>query len=168
MPRPTSLLGVALAVTLPMGLLALTPVARAADTGAEAEILGLIVQKSSPWVSTRSLEATMDRAGADVSGGGAALGATVAVIDFAEPLTPAEAEPIAAALEARSDVRAVEPNARVRALASPVIPNDPSFGLQWDMWDGGGEYDFGTRAADIWGLTRGAPEVEIVTNETGK
>ena len=167
MPRPTSLLGVALAVTLPMGLLALAPVARAADTGAEAEILGLIVQKSSPWVSTRSLEATMDRAGADVSGGSAALGATVAVIDFAEPLTPAEAEPIAAALEARSDVRAVEPNARVRALASPVIPNDPSFGLQWDMWDGGGEYDFGTRAADIWGLTRGAPEVVVGIIDTG-
>lgn len=167
MSRPSRFVGVALAAALPLGLLVLAPVARAADTDAEAHVLGLIVQKSSPWVSTRSLEATMDRAGADVADGSAALGASVAVIDFAEPLTVEQAEPIAAALETRSDVLAVEPNVRVRALASPVIPNDPDFSRQWDMWDGGGPYDFGTRAADLWSLTRGAPEVVVGVIDTG-
>lgn len=166
MPGPLIIVGASLAVALPLGLLALAPGARAADNGMGADVLGLIVQKSSPWVSTRSLEATMDRAGADTTGG-VALGTTVAVIDFAEPLTAEQAAPIAAALEARSDVRAVEPNVRVRALASPVIPNDPSFGLQWDMWDGGGVYDFGTRAAELWDITRGAPEVVVGVIDTG-
>ena len=173
-------LGVALAAALPMGMLSAgvvtlaAPAARADEPiqsvepirPEQADVVGMIVLKESPWVSARSLEATADRAGADVAQSGPALGATISVVDFAEPLTPSEAEPIATALEARSDVVAVEPNVRVRPMRTPVIPNDPYFSQQWDMWDGAVS-DFGTRAAQMWRVTRGAPEVVVGVVDTG-
>jgi serine protease len=137
-----------------------------ASSGERPEVLGLIVRKSSGLVSNRSLEFTMERAGADI-GSDRMITATIGVIDFAQPLTFAEAAPIAAALEARSDVLAVEPNRRVYPAAAPVIPNDPLFGQQWDMWNGGGPSDYGTRAAEIWGVTTGSPDVIVGIVDTG-
>ena len=135
-----------------------------ASSAERPEVLGLIVRKKSPLVSNRSLEATMARAGADV-GSERMITSTIGVIDFEQPLTSAEAEPIAAALQARSDVLAVEPNRRV--YPATVIPNDPLFPQQWDMWNGGGPSDYGTRAADIWSVTKGAPQVVVGVVDTG-
>ena len=129
-------------------------------------MLGLIVRKSSGLVSNRSLEFTMERAGAEI-GSDRMITSTIGVIDFQEPLTFAEAAPIAAALEVRPDVLAVEPNRRVYPAAAPVIPNDPLFAQQWDMWNGGGPSDYGTRAAEIWGVTTGVPEVIVGVVDTG-
>ena len=158
-------LGVALAALLPLGIVTV-PSASAAD--APRDVLGLIVLKSSPWVSARSLAATADRAGAEVSPDQAsAAGTRLASIDFAEPVTAAEASSVAAALQARPDVLAVEPNVRVRAAESPVIPNDPLFGQQWDMWNGGGSNDYGTRAALLWNTTLGDPNVVVGVIDTG-
>ena len=157
--------GLALAVALPLGIVTV-PAVSAAE--APRDVLGLIVLKSSPWVSARSLAATMDRAGADVTTTpSVARGARLESIDFAEPVTAQEAASVAAALEARSDVIAVEPNVRVRAAESPVIPNDPLFGQQWDMWDGGGSSDYGTRAAMMWNTTLGSPDVVVGVVDTG-
>ena len=176
MPRPLRLIGAALAVVLAMGVLVVGSPGRPSEAAAASaspearrDVLGMIVQKASPRVSARSLAATVDRAGGDVAEGAAdvRLGATIDVIDFAEPVTAAEAAPIARALEARSDVLAAEPNVRVYPAESPVIPNDPLFGQQWDMWDGGGASDYGTRAALLWDVTRGAPEVVVGVVDTG-
>ena len=128
------------------------------------EVLGLIVRKKSPLVSSRLLEATMERAGAVISND-RMITSTIGVIDFAEPVTFAQAQTIAEAVQARSDVVAVEPNLRVYPMA--VIPNDPLFGQQWDMWNGGGPGDYGTRAADIWGVTKGSASVVVGVIDTG-
>ena len=165
-------MGTALVAALGMGMLSVGSVASAdessRDAGGKPDVLGMIVQKASPWVSARSLAATVDRAGgeavAPVAGG---RGAVLEVVEFAEPLTAEEAEPIAAALEARSDVIAVAPNLRVRPAESPVIPNDPLFGQQWDMWNGGGSNDYGTRAALMWNTTLGAPDVIVGVVDSG-
>ena len=131
------------------------------------EVLGLIVRTSSAAVSSRSLGATMSAAGAEVAGA-RALRPTLDVIDFEQPMTFAEAAPIAAAVEARPDVIAVGPNRRVYPLTSPTIPNDPLFGQQWDMWDGAGANDFGTRAAQLWSTTRGSSDVVVGIIDTGR
>ena len=131
------------------------------------EVLGLIVRTSSAAVSSRSLGATMSAAGAEVAGA-RALTPTLDVIDFEQPMTFAEAAPIAAAVEARPDVIAVGPNRRVYPLTSPTIPNDPLFGQQWDMWDGAGANDFGTRAAQLWSTTRGSSDVVVGIIDTGR
>jgi len=136
-----------------------------ASSAEPSEVLGLVVRKASGLVSTRSLEATMERAGADI-GSDRMITATLGVIDFAEPLTFAEAAPIAAALQARPDVLAVEPNRRVHPTAA-LIPNDPLFGQQWDMCNGGGPGDYGTRAADIWGVTKGSASIVVGIVDTG-
>lgn len=138
-----------------------TPGASGAD---QPEVLGLIVRTRSALVSTRSLEATMERAGADI-GGERMITSTIGVVDFAEPVTFAQAQPIAAALQARSDVLAVEPNRRVYPTA--LIPNDPHFGLQWHMWNGGGPGDYSTRAADIWDVTKGSSTVVVGVIDSG-
>ncbi|MEY3734192.1 MAG: hypothetical protein RL347_1551 [Actinomycetota bacterium] len=159
-------LGMALAAVL--GLTALVTVPSASADEAPRDVLGLIVLKSSPWVSARSLAATMDRAGAEVAPDQAApLGARLESIDFAEPVTAAEAASAAAALEARSDVLAVEPNVRVYPAETPVIPDDPYFSQQWDMWAGGGANDYGTRAALLWNTTLGDPDVVVGVVDTG-
>ena len=156
------LVGVALA----MGLVVAGPSSASADESAPREVLGLIVLKSSVAVSNRSIEGTMSRMGADVAGD-RMLGARIGVVDFEAPMTAAEAAPIAAAVRARPDVVAVDLNVRVYPVADPVIPNDPYFPQQWDMWDGGGPTDYGTRAAGIWGVTRGAPTVVVGVIDTG-
>ena len=129
-------------------------------------MLGLIVRKSSGFVSNRSLQLTMERAGADI-GSDRMITSTLGVIDFEQPMTLTEVEPIAAALQARTDVLAVEPNVRVYPTAAPVIPNDPFFSQQWDVWNGGGPSDFGTRAAEIWAVTKGSSDVVVGIIDTG-
>ena len=57
-----------------------------ASSGERPEVLGLIVRKSSGLVSNRSLEFTMERAGADISSD-RMITSTIGVIDFAQPLT---------------------------------------------------------------------------------
>lgn len=167
--------GVAVGVPAGMGPAAsaddgVPPGPGASTTGPAApnrdEVLGLIVRTSSAAVSSRSLGATMSAAGAEVAGA-RALTPTLDVIDFERPLTFAEAAPIAAAVEARPDVIAVGPNRRVYPLSTPTIPNDPLFGQQWDMWDGAGASDFGTRAAQLWTTTKGASDVVVGIIDTG-
>jgi serine protease len=133
---------------------------------ASPEVLGLIVRTATPTVTKRSIEETMTEAGADVAGA-RSLTATLDVIDFEAPLTFAEAAPIAAALEERADVIAVGPNRRVYTLNSPVIPNDPLFGQQWSMWNGGGATDYSTRAATMWSRTTGTSNVVVGIIDTG-
>ena len=137
-----------------------------ASPGERPEVLGLIVLTSSGFVSNRSLEFTMERAGAEI-GSDRMITPTLGVIDFEQPMTPAEAAPIAAALEARPDVVAVGPNRRVYPLTTPTIPNDPLFGQQWDMWDGASASDFGTRAAELWTTTEGSPDIVVGVIDTG-
>ena len=89
-------MGTALVAALGMGMLSVGSVASAdessRDAGGKPDVLGMIVQKASPWVSARSLAATVDRAGgeavAPVAGG---RGAVLEVVEFAEPLTAEEA-----------------------------------------------------------------------------
>jgi len=130
----------------------------------ERDVLGLIVLTSSGAVSTRTLEAAAASAGADVVGA-RRMTPTLGVVDFAQPLTAGEAASIAVEVEARPDVVAVGPNRRVYPTA--VIPNDPLFGQQWDMWDGAGANDFGTRAAQLWTTTKGSPSVVVGVIDTG-
>ena len=130
------------------------------------EVLGLIVRTVSPTVSNRSLELTMMRAGADVATD-RLITPTLGVIDFEQPMSFAEAAPIMAALDARPDVIAVGPNRRVYPAVTPSIPNDPLFGQQWDMWDGGGSGDYSTRAAQMWSTTRGSADVVVGVIDTG-
>ena len=108
----------------------------------------------------------MSAAGAEVAGT-RALTPTLGVIVFEQPMTFAEAAPIAAAVEARPDVIAVGPNRRVYPLTTPTIPNDPFFNQQWDMWDGAGSSDYGTRAAQLWTTTKGSPSVVVGVIDTG-
>jgi serine protease len=146
MMRQLRRLGIALAVMLPLGVLGGPP---ASADEAPREVLGLIVQKASSSTGARSARPALE------------------VVDFAEPMTAAEALPLAAALEELSGVLAVEPNVRVYPAESPVIPDDPLFGQQWDMWNGGGSGDYGTRAALLWNTTLGDPGVVVGVIDTG-
>lgn len=132
----------------------------------EPDVLGLIVLASSGVVSTRTLEVAAASAGADVAGA-RRMTPTLGVVDFAQPITAGEAASIAAEVEARPDVIAVGPNRRVYPLDLPTIPNDALFGQQWDMWDGAGANDFGTRAAQLWTTTKGASDVVVGVIDTG-
>ena len=147
-------------------LLVFGPPASAEQPRQDPDVLGLIVLTSSGATSTRTLEVAAASAGADVSGA-RRMTPTLGVVDFAEPVTAAEAASIAAKVEARPDVIAVGPNRRVHPLTSPTIPNDPLFGQQWDMWDGAGSDDFGTRAAQLWTTTKGSPDVVVGVIDTG-
>ena len=154
------------AVMLPLGLLVAAPAADAAQPVEGEEILGLIVAKATPTVSDLVLETAVELEGVEATVA-MAITDTIAVIDFDEPMTEAAAEPLAEALQARPDVVAVEPNRRVSATTTPVIPDDPRFPEQWDMWAGGGPSDFGTRAADIWGIMRGSDSVVVGVIDSG-
>ncbi len=129
-------------------------------------VFGLIVRKVSTGVSARSLAATMESAGAEVTET-TSLTPDVSVLTFAEPTTFAEAAVIEAAVEARPDVIAAEPDRIVFPAVEPEFPNDPRFDEQWDMWDGGGSDDFGVRGPLIWGTTKGSPSVVVGVIDTG-
>ena len=163
-------LGIALVAVVGLAALVTAPSASADEgpnDGGPSDVVGLIVLKSSPWVSGRSLAATVERAGGQAEPGVMGLGSAMSVVEFVEPLSRAEAAPLVAALEARPDVLAVEPNVRVRPAQSPVIPDDPFFSQQWDMWNGGQSDDYGTRAALLWNTTLGDPDVIVGVLDTG-
>ena len=159
-----------------MGMVAVAPAAQAEDGPqtppvAEEEVLGLMVITDSPRVDTDSLEETVADAGGDVEG---STEGPVTVIDLDAPISAEEAEPLAEALEARPDVVAVEYDRRVYLAVDPVIPNDPYMTKdlwgnwqQWNMWAGGGTNDFGTRAAQMWGSTKGSSNVVVGVIDTG-
>lgn len=168
MPRPLVVIGAATAGVVSLALLGVPASSAAPSSEEPRDVVGMIVHKASPWVSARSLAATVDRAGGEVASDRArGIGGRLEVIDLAEPVTAREASVIAAALEARADVVAVQPNARVYPAEAPVIPDDPLFSQQWDMWSGGEATDFGTRAALLWEVTRGSPGVVVGVIDTG-
>jgi len=147
-----------------------------------ADIGGLIVKIAESGVSVlalaRASEEALARASqepmADVAGStdvsvGAAIAPQTRVLEFAEPVTQAQAEQAAAQLQSRADVVWAEPDVPVRiASTTPVIPGDPLFAQQWDMWDAdrpvGG---YSVKAPLIWGTTTGSPDVVVAVIDTG-
>ncbi|MFM9134239.1 MAG: S8 family serine peptidase, partial [bacterium] len=86
---------------------------------------------------------------------------------FSDPIPEAEADAVARSLESRRDVAWAEPDVLAFPDAAPVLPNDPRFTQQWDMWDGGGPLDYSVKGPTAWGVTTGSPSVVVAVVDTG-
>jgi serine protease len=164
-------------VGLIAGLLTFAAPAQAASSnpgmadGRYDVVFGLIVRRAPNGTSARTLATTVERAGVDVASV-RSLTRDITVLNFADPMTFAEAESIERAVAREPGVLGVEPNRIVFAQASPtatpVIPNDPYFSDQWGLWDGGGAADYSVRAPLLWGTTTGAASVVVGVVDTGQ
>ena len=152
-----------------------------ADIAAEPLARGLIVKTRSAGVSVRGLAAATSAAltaGQSVAAGagpiaaditiGPAIEGTTRLLAFEEPLPSSTAEAVAAVLEDRIDVEWAVPDLPRRAMADPVIPNDPQFLQQWDMWDSSRpQGGYSIKAPLIWGTTVGSSDVVVAVVDTG-
>lgn len=134
---------------------------------------GLIVKTRTSGASVRSLVAASSAALAaqgepDEIAIGPAIEGTTRLLTFAEPLAQSEAEQAAAVLEQRIDVEWAVPDLPRRITGAPVIPNDPSFGQQWDLWDSGRpDGGYSVKAPLVWGTTTGSSDVVVAIIDTG-
>lgn len=80
------------------------------------------------------------------------------VLQTPEALEGAEADELIARLEADPAVAYAEPDTILYPAAAD--PNDEFYAQQWNLWD----YDFGIRAADAWGASRGDGVVVAVVD----
>lgn len=97
----------------------------------------------------------------------ASVGPRTNVLLFNETIPRVEAQAAADVLATRPGVDWAVPDMPVQALDTPVIPNDPRFGEQWDLWDGGGSNDFSVNAPLVWGRTTGATDIVVAVLDTG-
>ena len=156
-----------------------TAVPAAADAnGGSANTRGIIVKMASGSVSvlglTSASEAALHAVGEpsiDVSVGAAVAPAT-RVLLFDQLVDDATAEAAARDLESRPDVLWAVPDRRMHLVAdsraTPVLPDDPKFPQQWDIWDSkrtnGG---YSVRAPLLWGTTAGSRSVVVAIVDTG-
>ena len=152
-----------------------TPTASTVTSGSPDPALarGIIVKTRSAGAGVRGLAAASSEALAaqgepDGVQVGPAIEGTTRLLKFDEPLPQAQAEAAATALEDRIDVEWAVPDLPRRVVATPVFPNDPSFGTQWDLWDSrlpdGG---YSVKAPLVWGTTTGSADVVVAIIDTG-
>ena len=102
---------------------------------------------------------------------GPAISTSVRVLLFDQSVPESQAEAAAAIVAARPDVVWAEPDRPVRiadARATPVLPNDPLFGQQWDLWDSArAQGGYSVRAPVAWESTTGSADVVVAIIDTG-
>ncbi len=93
------------------------------------------------------------------------------LVGLGRAMSVPDAWAVARQLETRSDVVYAEPDLWVYPSAtSPVIPNDPTFASQWDLWDStavtpsGG---YSSKAPAAWGRTTGRSAIVVAVIDTG-
>ena len=155
---------------------------RPAETGAAPDKAlsprGIIVKATGTGVSMLGLasasETALDAVGK--AGVGVTIGSSVApstrVFLFDQPVSEAQAAAAARVLERRPDVAWAVPDRHVSLAieprVTPVIPNDPDFGDQWDVWDGNkANGGYSVKAPLIWGSTTGSSDVTVAILDTG-
>lgn len=130
---------------------------------------GLIVRTTTRLPSADVLAAT-DTALAGGVAGNARLVPQISTVDFDEVVDGRVAEQVAARLERRDDVVWAIPN-RLRQVAarSPVVPDDPLFGQQRNLWDATASRRGGhsIMAPQLWRATRGASSTVVAVVDTG-
>ena len=161
------------------------PAAGTADTAPQAPIdpatapRGLIVKTIDSGVSALGVAAASETAlsavgepAIDVSIG-SAIAPSTRVFLFDQPVDEAQAEAAARELESRPDVLWAVPDRPVHLTvdqprASVVLPDDPRFDEQWDVWDqnrsGGG---YSVKAPTVWDQTTGSSSVVVAIVDTG-
>lgn len=131
----------------------------------------LIVRTASGSAITEPVRtAAADLAGVDVAAPLRRIAGGATVLSLSGAVSVAKAWDVARALTARADVAYAEPDLLLYPSAtSPVIPNDPSFPAQWNLWDtsaasAGG---YSSKAAAAWTRTTGSPSVVVAVIDTG-
>ena len=134
---------------------------------------GIIVKTRTAGAGVRSLAAASsaaleDQGEADGVSVGPAIEGTTRLLEFDEPVPQAQAEAAADVIAERIDVEWAVPDLPRRVTGSPVFPNDPSFGQQWDMWDAGRpDGGYSVKAPLVWGTTTGSSDVVVAIIDTG-
>ena len=136
-------------------------------------VRGLIVKTTSGSVSARALAAASQDALAEADEPtdvvvGSAVAPRTRVLTFDQPVTAADAEAAALELQARPDVEWAVPDRLMRIAASPVLPNDPLFPEQWDVWDSAAvNGGYSVKAPLLWPTTAGSSSVVVAVIDTG-
>lgn len=147
--------------------------AHTSEAPPEERVRGLIVKTATTAVSVLGLASASEASLSDASaptrvGIGPAIAPRTRVLKFSEPVTLDQAQMAASRLQARSDVVWAVPDRLMRPTVAPVIPNDPLFDQQWDVWDpsrpDGG---YGVKAPLIWGKTSGRSSIVVAVIDTG-
>ena len=140
---------------------------------AEERVRGLIVKTATTGVSSRSLarasESALDEAATPTD---VAIGSPITprmrVLEFDAPVTLADAEAAARDLQALPEVEWAVPDRLMHAVTTPVIPDDPRFYDQWDVWDASAANGgFSVKAPLLWGRTIGSSDVVVAVIDTG-
>lgn len=93
----------------------------------------------------------------------------VEVLTFAREIPGDDAARVAAEIAGLPGVEWAEPDyLRYLDDVTPVLPSDPLWRLQWDMWDAD-RFDggYGVKAPYAWATTTGSPEVVVAVLDTG-
>lgn len=127
-----------------------------------------------------SVQSALKASGVRVTDGVSAVDAgTTWAVDFATPVSPAEAQAAITALQAVPGITDVEPNYISTAYAAaPVVPTDPYVKqYQWNIWDysSRGTIDgvawpnggYSTHATALWPATKGK-NVVVAVLDTGR
>jgi serine protease len=155
-----------------------TPIPRAGTAKAlgtakarEARPITRLIVKTSNGkpLSSSGLTAAGRLAGSPATPQAKALSRGQSLVYLGTALSTADAWKAAKQLAARADVVWAEPDLPVYTSdASPVTPNDPSFGQQWDVWDAAGTNgNYSTRVPRIWDRTKGDPSIVVAVIDTG-
>lgn len=144
------------------------------DSRAVGVIVGL-----TPQARAQSATAGIVRAARAAAPGlgvtsGAPVTSQVSTLDFARPVSEDRAQAIADQIDQLPGVDWAIPNTLQYAAAMPaqspsIVPNDPLFGQQWDMWDyasatpGG----YSVRAPFVWPYSRGSRNVVVAVIDSG-
>ncbi|CAB4851920.1 unannotated protein [freshwater metagenome] len=122
----------------------------------------------------RPASAAVNAAVARLSGTRAAttmrqLAGGASLVALSSSVSSSAARAAARALALRPDVIFAEPDLWARPTAtSPVVPDDPSFTSQWDLWDSAGATGgYSVKAPAAWGTTTGLPSIVVAVIDTG-
>lgn len=154
--------------------------ARPVETGSDTALAprGIIVKTTGTGVSMLGMASASENAldAVGKAGVGVTIGSSVApstrVFLFDQPVSEAQATAAARVLERRPDVAWAVPDRHVSLTleprVTPVIPNDPDFGDQWDVWDGNkANGGYSVKAPLIWGSTTGSSSITVAILDTG-
>lgn len=149
------------------------PASAAAGSGAPAQQLvrRLIVRTANGRVTGASvLRAAQGFAGVPRARVARRLASGSTLVALSTPLSVDAAWRVARSLQARSDIAYAEPDLLMHATAtSPVVPDDPAFPQQWDLWDSAASSPggFSVHAPSAWARTSGSPQVVVAVLDTG-